>query len=229
MWFSGSACPRTPFPACLEPPMRRVRPTRPVRSSETVTAALALVLVAPLVGSAPATADEPAARRPAGSPRSARSPSPPRATSPATASTSAWPRPSRRWTPGGRSRPSPRSASTSPATPAPAASQPNLSPTWVADPGRPRLAAAAHRARPAGVVPAALPALQGRLQDLARAPPAATPRRPRRARPRPTRTPPTRRRTASAPGSTIWYDLEGFNLQRHPLPRVRAGLHVARG
>ena len=64
-------------------------------------------------------------------------------------------------------------------------------------PGRPRLAAAADRPRPAGVVPAAVPALQGRLQDLARRRPAATPRRPPRAPPRPTRTPPTRWRTAS--------------------------------
>ena len=50
-----------------------------------------------------------------------------------------------------------------PRLPHPAQPQPHLG----RHPGRPRLAAAADRARPAGVVPAALPALQGRLQDLA--------------------------------------------------------------
>ena len=191
--------------------MRRARQTRPRTLVRTVTAALALVLVAPLAGSTTATADEPAPQaRKLASQRQVALATPgdftgygfDQCVAPTQSAMDTW------W------KKSPFTAvgiyisGDSRACRTAAQPQPHLG----RHPGRPRLAAAAHRPRPAGVVPAALPALQGRLQDLRRAPPAATPRRPRRVRPRPTRTPPTRRRTASAPGSTIWYDLEGFNL-----------------
>ena len=35
---------------------------------------------------------------------------------------------------------------------------------------------------------------------------------------------PPPRRSASSPGSTLWYDLEGFDADEGPLPRVRAGV-----
>ena len=79
-------------------------------------------------------------------------------------------------------------------------------------PGRPRVAPAADRAGAAGVVPAALPALQGRLHDLPRA------RRSGYAKAAAQGSAEADKNAADAmaygigPGSTIWYDLEGFDL-----------------
>ena len=79
-------------------------------------------------------------------------------------------------------------------------------------PARQGLAAAADHPRPAGLVPAALPAVPGRPQDQPERGTDDRTRGPRaRARPRPTRPSPTPRRWASSPGSTLWYDLEGFD------------------
>ena len=75
------------------------------------------------------------------------------------------PEPVRRWTAGCRARRSSPSASTSPATRAPAASQTNLDADLGQHPARQRLATAADHARPPGLVPAAVPALRGRQDD----------------------------------------------------------------
>ena len=207
--------------------MRRARQTRPRTLVRTVTAALALVLVAPSPGRRPRPPTSPH-RRPASSPRSARSPSPPRATSPATASTSASRRPSRRWTRGGRSPRSPRSASTSPATPAPAAPSPTSAP-----PGSPPRSPAAGGCCPSRSV---------------RRPRASRASRATRTTSRSRRAPTGGYATAAAQGSGRGrqerrrrddvrhrrgqHDLvrpRGLQPARHPLPRVRPGLHVRVG
>ena len=92
--------------------------------------------------------------------------------------------------------------------------QPNLTATWVSTQLAQGLAAAADHARPAGVLPAALPALRGRLQDQpeARQGTTATASPSGQGTTEAASRWPRRRRSASSPGSTLWYDLEGFNL-----------------
>ena len=119
------------------------------------------------------------------------------------------------------------SASTSPATPAPAAASRNLTPTWVSTQLADGLAAAADHARPAGLLLAALPALRRRIDPTIN-PSRGTngyvrrpaPQGARRGRRRPSAAAQSAR--ASSPGSTLWYDLEGFDDRNTTLPRVRA-------
>ena len=106
-------------------------------------------------------------------------------------------------------------------------SQPNLSPTWVAHPARPRLAAAADRARPPGVVPAAVPALQGRLQDQPEARPAGTPRRPRQGTAEADKNAADAMALRHRAGQHALVRPRGLQPQQHPLPRVRAGVRSA--
>ncbi len=82
-------------------------------------------------------------------------------------------------------------------------SQPNLTPTWVSTQLAARLAAAADHARPAGLVPAAVPALRRRRDDQPepRHDRHATARPASRAAPRPTRPSPPPRRWASSPAA----------------------------
>ena len=207
--------------------MRRVRQTRPRTLVRTVTAALALVLLAPLAGSTSATADEPAPQaRKLASQRQVALATPGDFTGYGFDQCVAP-------TPVGDGRVVEEVAvhrgrhlrlRRLPRLPDPAQPQPHLG----RHPGRPRLAAAAHRPRPAGVVPAALPALQGRLQDL------AEPHRRLRhgGRAGCGRGRQERRRRSDVRHRRGQHDLvrpRGLQPQRHPLPRVRPGLHVRVG
>ena len=207
--------------------MRRARQTRPRTLVRTVTAALALVLVAPLVGSTTATADEPAPQaRKLASQRQVALATPgdftgygfDQCVAPTQSAMDAWWKKSPFTAVGIYISGDSRACRT----------QPNLSSTWVA----------------------AQVARGWRLLPIALGPQASCqPRFPRykddfKISPSPTGGYATAAAQGAAEadknaadattygigaGSTIWYDLEGFNLQRHPLPRVRPGLHVRVG
>ena len=91
--------------------------------------------------------------------------------------------------------------------------QPNLTADLGHHPARQRLAPAADHARPAGLLPPPLPALRQRRDDQPRrrTGTAATPRPASRAPPRPAKTVAAAQALGIVPGSTMWYDLEGFD------------------
>ena len=207
--------------------MRRARQTRPRTLVRTVTAALALVLVAPLAGSSTATADEPAPQaRKLASQRQVALATPgdftgygfDQCVAPTQSAMDAWWKKSPFTAVGIYISGDSRACRT----------QPNLSSTWVA----------AQVARGWRLLPIALGPQAScqprfpRYKDDFKISPSPTGGYATAAAQGATEADKNAADAATygiGAGSTIWYDLEGFNLQRHPLPRVRPGLHVRVG